>query len=67
TTTKLSEVKKLLEAWTTAAAALTAGTLIGSVNDNPNLPPADTGEADGLTPSKCTLTFGAGPAFFDSR
>lgn len=67
TTTKLGEVKKLLEAWTTAAAALTSGTLIGSVNDNPNLPPADTGEADGLTPSKCTLTFGVGPAFFDSR
>jgi deferrochelatase/peroxidase EfeB len=67
TTTKLSEVKTLLEAWTTAAAALTSGTLIGSVNDNPNLPPSDTGEADGLTPSKSTLTFGVGPAFFDGR
>ncbi|KAI7259929.1 hypothetical protein KC345_g10195 [Hortaea werneckii] len=67
TTTKLSDVKALLKAWTSAAAALTSGTLIGSVNDNPNLPPADTGEADGLTPSKCTLTFGVGPAFFDGR
>ncbi|QUL53975.1 deferrochelatase/peroxidase EfeB [Paenibacillus tritici] len=67
TTTKVSDVRKLLEAWTTAAAALTAGTLIGSMNDNPNLPPTDTGEADGLTPSKCTLTFGAGPALFDGR
>ncbi|MHA6534609.1 iron uptake transporter deferrochelatase/peroxidase subunit [Paenibacillus sp. BAC0078] len=67
TTTKLADVKKLLQAWTTAAAALTSGSLIGSVNDNPNLPPSDTGEADGLTPSKCTLTFGVGPAFFDGR
>lgn len=67
TTTKLADVKKLLQAWTAAAAALTSGSLIGNVNDNPNLPPSDTGEADGLTPSKCTLTFGVGPAFFDGR
>ncbi|WP_019908808.1 iron uptake transporter deferrochelatase/peroxidase subunit [Paenibacillus sp. HW567] len=67
TATKLADVKKLLQAWTTAAAALTSGSLIGSVNDNPNLPPSDTGEADGLTPSKCTLTFGVGPGFFDGR
>ncbi|WP_054942829.1 iron uptake transporter deferrochelatase/peroxidase subunit [Paenibacillus ihuae] len=67
TTTKLAEVKQLLEAWTAASAALTSGSLIGSLNDNPNLPPSDTGEADGLTPSKCTLTFGVGPALFDGR
>lgn len=63
TTTKLDDVKKLLKSWTEAAAALTSGSLIGNVNDNPNLPPSDTGEADGLTPSRCTLTFGVGPAF----
>uniref|UniRef100_UPI00403FA66B iron uptake transporter deferrochelatase/peroxidase subunit n=1 Tax=Paenibacillus sp. FSL K6-1096 TaxID=2921460 RepID=UPI00403FA66B len=67
TTSRISDVRKLMQAWTTAAAALTSGTLIGSANDNPNLPPADTGEADGLTPSKCTLTFGVGPALFDRR
>ncbi|MEK3837880.1 iron uptake transporter deferrochelatase/peroxidase subunit [Paenibacillus sp. FSL R7-0128] len=67
TTTKVSDLKKLLEDWTAAAAALTSGTMIGTANDKPNLPPTDTGEADGLTPSKCTLTFGAGPALFDSR
>ena len=67
TTSKQADVKKLLEAWTAAAAALTSGSLIGSLNDNPNLPPSDTGEADGLSPSKCTLTFGVGPSFFDGR
>lgn len=67
TTTKLADVQKLLQSWTAAAAALTSGSLIGSANDNPNLPPTDTGEADGLTPSKCTLTFGVGPAMFDGR
>ncbi|WP_339824753.1 iron uptake transporter deferrochelatase/peroxidase subunit [Paenibacillus sp. FSL R7-0163] len=67
TTTKLADVKKLMQAWTTAAAALTTGELIGDVNDNPNLPPSDTGEADGLNPARCTLTFGVGPSFFDER
>jgi deferrochelatase/peroxidase EfeB len=67
TTTKLADVKKLLQEWTTAAAALTTGKLVGNTNDNPNLPPSDTGEVDGLTPSRCTLTFGVGPSFFDGR
>lgn len=67
TTVKLADVKKLMQDWTAAAAALTSGGLIGSVNDNPNLPPSDTGEADGLSPSKLTITFGAGPALFDGR
>ena len=64
TTTNLAEVKKLFQSWTTAAASLTSGQLIGSLNDHPNLPPTDTGEADGLSPSRCTLTFGVGPSFF---
>jgi deferrochelatase/peroxidase EfeB len=32
-----------------------------------NLPPSDTGEAAGLSPSRLTVTFGAGPSLFDSR
>ncbi|WP_083606742.1 iron uptake transporter deferrochelatase/peroxidase subunit [Paenibacillus helianthi] len=67
TTSSIADVKKLLQSWTTAAAALTSGTLIGNANENPNLPPSDTGEADGLTPSKCTITFGVGPSLFDGR
>ncbi|WP_379130906.1 iron uptake transporter deferrochelatase/peroxidase subunit [Paenibacillus sp. sgz500958] len=67
TTSKLSDVKKMFQDWTAAAAAMTSGQLIGSANDNPNLPPSDTGESDGLSPSRCTLTFGVGPSFFDSR
>lgn len=50
TTTSVGDVQKLMQAWTTAAAALTSGTMIGTANDKPNLPPTDTGEADGLTP-----------------
>lgn len=67
TAAKLSDVKMLFQSWTTAAASLTSGQLVGHMNDNPNLPPTDTGEADGLSPSRCTLTFGVGPSFFDGR
>lgn len=63
----LPAVQKLMKDWTAAAAVMTSGQMVGEVNDNPNLPPSDTGEADGLTPSRCTITFGAGPSFFDNR
>jgi deferrochelatase/peroxidase EfeB len=67
TTSKLSEVKHLFRAWTDAAAKMTAGQLVGTESENPNLPPVDTGEAVGLYPSKLTFTFGVGPSFFDQR
>ncbi|ANS77248.1 deferrochelatase [Paenibacillus yonginensis] len=69
TATKLDEVRALFKKWTTAAASMTQGAMLGneSTNTNPNLPPADTGEAAGLIPSKITITFGVGPSFFDSR
>ncbi|MGG6311774.1 iron uptake transporter deferrochelatase/peroxidase subunit [Paenibacillus macerans] len=67
TTRSLSDVRKLFQAWTEAAAAMTEGMMIGSSNDNLNLPPSDTGEAAGLSPSRLTLTFGVGPSFFDGR
>lgn len=66
-TTSLAEVKKLFQAWTEAAAVMTTGDLIGNSNSSLNLPPSDTGEAAGLSPSKMTITFGVGPSFFDER
>ncbi|MBN3525127.1 iron uptake transporter deferrochelatase/peroxidase subunit [Paenibacillus apiarius] len=67
TVSSLSEVRTLFQAWTKAAAAMTSGQMIGEFNDNPNMPPSDTGEAAGLSPSRMTITFGAGPSLFDSR
>ncbi|MNM32618.1 putative deferrochelatase/peroxidase EfeN precursor [compost metagenome] len=67
TSDNIADLRKLLKSWTEAAEALISGTLIGSANDRPNLPPSDTGEADGLAPSRLTLTFGAGPSLFDGR
>ncbi|MBP2002156.1 deferrochelatase/peroxidase EfeB [Paenibacillus shirakamiensis] len=67
TTTSLAEVRLLFKAWTQAAAVMTAGQLLGSDNNNQNLPPSDTGEAAGLSPCKMTITFGVGPSFFDAR
>lgn len=69
TTTSLDEVRSLFKKWTEAAADMSRGQMLGDdrSNRNPNLPPADTGEAAGLTPSGTTFTFGVGPSFFDSR
>ncbi|MBB3131736.1 deferrochelatase/peroxidase EfeB [Paenibacillus rhizosphaerae] len=67
TTTEAKELKKLFQAWTAAAAAMTEGSMLGEESANHNLPPVDTGESAGLSPSRLTLTFGAGPSLFDSR
>lgn len=66
-TTSLAEVRKLFQAWTEAAAVMITGDLIGNSNSSLNLPPSDTGEAAGLSPSKMTITFGVSPSFFDER
>jgi deferrochelatase/peroxidase EfeB len=62
--TKRQEVIGLLQAWTQAAARLTAGLPAEPMTPDPNDPPADSGEAVGLNPSRLTLTFGFGPEFF---
>jgi deferrochelatase/peroxidase EfeB len=54
-------LRGLLQRWTDAAAALTAGreaSLSGAVHDS--------GEAVGLPPARLTLTFGLGPTLFES-
>ena len=44
---------------------MTAGEMIGDVNDEPLAPPDDTGETVGLLPSSLTVTFGFGPGLFE--
>ncbi len=68
TTTDRAAVTDLLQRWTRAAERMTAGAEAapgGAVNLNPEAPPSDTGEAQGLPASSLTLTFGVGPGFFD--
>jgi deferrochelatase/peroxidase EfeB len=59
----------LLTDWTHAAARLTQGLEVseaGAVNGSDYAPPADTGEALGLPPSRLTMTFGFGPGIFSN-
>ena len=46
---------------------MTAGEMIGDVNDVELAPPDDTGETVGLLPSNLTVTFGFGPGLFERR
>ncbi|HXP53542.1 MAG TPA: iron uptake transporter deferrochelatase/peroxidase subunit [Streptosporangiaceae bacterium] len=64
--TSRSDLRDLLQDWTTAAARMTAGQLVGQDNQ-PYAPPVDTGEAVGSPVSRLTITVGYGPTLFDSR
>ena len=58
---------ELLQDWTYAASRLTLGLDVaasGAFDGGPYLPPADTGEATGLSASGLTITFGFGRSFF---
>lgn len=61
-----AELAGLLADWTAAARAMTAGLPVGG-DLPPAAPPADTGEARDLDPSRLTLTVGFGPSLFDGR
>jgi deferrochelatase/peroxidase EfeB len=67
TTDDRARLIRLLEDWTAAAAAMTAGRPHGggAVGGMPAAPPDDTGEALGLAPSRLTLTIGFGPTLFE--
>ncbi len=54
----------LLRAWTDAAARMTAGRTAAPLGQNPELAPADSGEALDLGASRLTVTFGFGPGLF---
>jgi deferrochelatase/peroxidase EfeB len=60
-----AELRELMREWTVAAAEMTAGEMIGEVNDVALAPPDDTGETVGLLPSNLTVTFGFGPGLFE--
>ncbi|HVQ93823.1 MAG TPA: iron uptake transporter deferrochelatase/peroxidase subunit [Mycobacteriales bacterium] len=59
-------VAMLLGSWAAAAAQLTNGLPVGGAVD-PDRPPLDTGEAEGLAPARLTITVGFGPSLFDDR
>jgi deferrochelatase/peroxidase EfeB len=61
------ELRELLREWSVAAAEMTAGEMVGDVNEVPLAPPDDTGETVGLLPSSLTVTFGFGPGLFGKR
>ncbi|WP_371933359.1 Dyp-type peroxidase domain-containing protein [Halobacillus litoralis] len=67
TTNSLKDVRQLFKDWTIASEKMSQAKLIDSYEDNLYVPPADTGEADGLTASNLTITYGFGPTFFDKE
>ena len=64
TTTSREDLVALLTAWTAAAAEMTAGRPVGGDPTSYSAPTNDSGEADGLSASRLTLTFGFGPTLF---
>ncbi len=60
-------LRKLMQEWSSAAAEMTAGQMIGDANAVQLAPPDDTGETVGLLPSRLTVTFGFGPGLFERR
>ncbi len=65
--TSRSALRELLREWSAAAAEMTAGQMVGDVNEMQLAPPDDTGETVGLLPSRLTVTFGFGPNLFARR
>ena len=63
-TDKRSDVVGLMQAWTDAAARLTAGRAAAAGKQDEHQPGLDSGEAIGLGRSQLTLTFGFGPDLF---
>jgi deferrochelatase/peroxidase EfeB len=67
TSTSARDLQVLLGTWAAAAAQMTRGLPVGAVETDPQAPPIDTGEADGLSAAKLTITVGFGPSLFDQR
>ncbi|BBZ69897.1 iron uptake transporter deferrochelatase/peroxidase subunit [Mycobacterium paraseoulense] len=63
-----TELQTLLARWSAAAAVLQQGRPVGTVQPQAEVqPPADTGEAYGLSPASLTVTIGLGPSLFGDR
>jgi deferrochelatase/peroxidase EfeB len=65
TVDRIETLRDLLREWSAAAAAMTAGGMVGTENDARLAPADDTGETVGLLPSRLTVSFGLGPELFD--
>ena len=61
----VADLRRLLKTWTEAAARMSRGQAIGSMQTG-HQPPVDTGEALGHGPNQLTVTFGFGPSLFQS-
>ena len=64
--TTRGDLRDLLRDWTTAAARMTQGQLVGDDTDLDE-PPLDTGEAIDSPVAGLTITVGYGPSLFDGR
>ena len=63
-----ADLQALLARWSAAAAVLQQGKPVGTVQPQVDVqPPADTGEAYGLSPASLTVTVGLGPSIFGDR
>lgn len=62
-----SDLVALLRTWTAAAEAMTRGVAVPGDSTSQEVPPADTGEAVGLSAARLTVTVGFGPGLFDAR
>lgn len=67
TSDAVEDLRVILEEWTAAAAALTAGRSYQPQAQELDMPPMDPGEAMGLGPARLTITIGFGPSLFGSR
>ncbi|GAY12636.1 iron uptake transporter deferrochelatase/peroxidase subunit [Pseudonocardia sp. N23] len=63
-TARREDLVAMLTTWTAAAEAMTRGAPVPGATPSDALPPADTGEADGLPAGRLTITVGFGPGLF---
>ncbi|GAA4483574.1 iron uptake transporter deferrochelatase/peroxidase subunit [Microbacterium panaciterrae] len=64
------DLVSLLQDWSYAASRMAKGLDVsasGAVGGSPEAPPDDTGEAQGLGATGLTITFGLGPALFETE
>lgn len=59
------DLRDVLRAWTDAARLMTQGKPSGAVEGPAEVPPADSGEAEGLPAARLTITVGLGPDVFE--
>jgi deferrochelatase/peroxidase EfeB len=64
---RAADLQELLRIWTADARLMTAGRPTGAVAGEAEVPPRDTGEAEGLPASRLTVTVGVGPEVFEER